>query len=176
VGRRDHFDRVILVATILALTAPFLVPRNVRADGGLITKYFQDVWKPAQRAIRVLDPAAGREDLILQAEYEGNTDNLAWIAPVPSLPTLTTAAPGNQVDIYETLTAGGDRRLGAGRLPGCLGLPARGKSPGRGGCPAVLQVARAHGGDVTIGESLLGGAQVMLRPPACFVVTGPTPP
>jgi hypothetical protein len=76
---------------ILVLAALSLVPRHARADGGLITGYLQDVWEPAQRAILLFDPAAGREDLILQAEYEGNTDNLAWIVPVPSLPTLATA-------------------------------------------------------------------------------------
>jgi hypothetical protein len=97
-GCVDHVSRNVVAATILVLVVLVLVPRHVRADGGLITNYYADVWEPAQRAILLFDPATGREDLILQAEYEGNTDNLAWIVPVPSLPTLATADAGLFVD------------------------------------------------------------------------------
>ncbi len=94
--RRDRAARVVpeaasLASVVLVLAAFGVAPRDAWADGGLITDYFRDVWEPAQRAILLFDPEVGREDLILQAEYEGNTDNLAWIVPVPSVPTLATA-------------------------------------------------------------------------------------
>jgi hypothetical protein len=97
-GCRDYLKGTMPVAATFALVLLLLAPAKVRADGALITNYFLDVWEPAQRAMLLFDPEAGREDLILQAEYEGNTDNLAWIVPVPSFPTLTTADAGIFVD------------------------------------------------------------------------------
>jgi signal transduction histidine kinase len=52
------------------------------------------------------------------------------------------------------------------------GADARAERRGLGlGLPILRQVARAHGGEVTIAESPLGGAQVVLRLPALALAT-----
>lgn len=115
VGRRKHIGRSVLAAMIVVLAASGVASGNARADGGFVTNYFRDVWEPAQRAILLFDPQAGREDLILQAEYEGSTNDFAWIVPVPSLPTLAAADAGLFVECADlTKLVVRNRGLGCG--------------------------------------------------------------
>jgi hypothetical protein len=76
---------------VLFLTTALCFPPRLHADGGFIGNYLRDVYEPSQRGLLQFDPARGIEDLILQGEYEGDTDNFGWIVPVPTLPTLATA-------------------------------------------------------------------------------------
>lgn len=117
--RGDRAGWIVLAATTLALCAPPLGSGRARADGGLLTNHFQDVWEPAQRAILIFDPLAGREELILQAEYEGTTADFAWIVPVPSLPTLAVADAGLFVECANlTKLVVRDRGFGCGSESG----------------------------------------------------------
>ena len=64
---------------------------KVQADGMFVAPKFvwdkhKDINEPTQKAIMVYD--AGREDLILQVEYEGPVDEFGWLIPVPNLPTV----------------------------------------------------------------------------------------
>src|SRR2546430_17409579 len=55
-----------------------------------------DINEPTQKAIIVYD--AGREDLLLQVQYEGAVEDFGWLIPVPSLPKVTK---GSMQPFYE---------------------------------------------------------------------------
>ena len=64
---------------------------KVEADGMFVAPKFvwdkhKDINEPTQKAILVY--AAGREDLILQVNYEGPVDEFGWLIPVPNLPAV----------------------------------------------------------------------------------------
>lgn len=61
------------------------------ADGALFPDTDQDIHQPAQKAI--IYHENGREDLILQVRYEGDSDEFAWVIPVPSYPTVDVSDP-----------------------------------------------------------------------------------
>lgn len=70
-----------------------LLSDPVRADGGFLGFYGQDVWEPEQKALLLYDAAEQIESLILQVRYEGEAREFAWIIPTPARPTLDEADP-----------------------------------------------------------------------------------
>ncbi|MCK4304091.1 MAG: DUF2330 domain-containing protein [Candidatus Eisenbacteria sp.] len=79
----------ILVALLFLLLS--VVSQCAWADGAFFSSYGKDIYEPSQKALIFYDSARQREDLIIQAGFEGNTTDFAWVVPVPSLPDLDTA-------------------------------------------------------------------------------------
>jgi len=75
-------------ATILML---FLMSVIACADGGFFRPlyYSEDIYEPTQKAVILHN--AGVERLILEATYQGNITDFAWVVPTPNLPKLDKA-------------------------------------------------------------------------------------
>jgi hypothetical protein len=56
------------------------------ADGGLFTQLYRDIYEPNQLAMIVFDDMV--EKIIFQIDYEGDTEDFAWVIPVPGYPKL----------------------------------------------------------------------------------------
>jgi len=61
------------------------------ADGALIPDIERDIYQPAQKAIIVHEN--GRQTTILQIKYEGDSDEFAWVIPVPGYPAVNVSDP-----------------------------------------------------------------------------------
>ena len=81
-GRRSILLVLLLVP---AAAGPVL------ADGGFLPPHHLDVYEPTQKALIVYDDAAQREDLVIQASFEGDAEEFGWIIPVPAPPEIGTA-------------------------------------------------------------------------------------
>jgi HEAT repeat protein len=67
--------------------ACLLAPGNLHANGFVQPRDKQgDVNEPTQKVIILYDQ--GREDLVLQARYEGPAQEFGWLIPVPGLPEV----------------------------------------------------------------------------------------
>ncbi|MHB8521953.1 MAG: DUF2330 domain-containing protein [Limisphaerales bacterium] len=88
----------LIACAILFLPVDGLTLRAILADGCFVFKWNKkiDINEPTQKAIIVY--AAGREDLLLQAKYEGPVDEFGWLIPVPSLPKVEE---GSMQPFYE---------------------------------------------------------------------------
>ena len=90
-NRKKRFVHLLLGAIVVLLVA--FAPRAARADGGVfLYGRDADVSMPDQKAIIVYDEETGREDLILSVGLMGESPEVAWVVPVPSLPEVNTAS------------------------------------------------------------------------------------
>jgi hypothetical protein len=112
-----------LALALLAAAGP------ARADGGFVHPYLHDVYEPTQKALLVYDAEAQREDLVIQASFEGDAEDFGWIIPVPARPEIDTA---DNILFFECadLTSPVVRRRGTS---GCFGGQEEVLSPGEGG-------------------------------------------
>jgi hypothetical protein len=71
---------------------------DVLADGCFVFKWDKkiDTNEPTQKAIIVFD--SGREEILLQAKYEGPLEEFGWLIPTPSLPKVEK---GSMEPFYE---------------------------------------------------------------------------
>jgi len=90
------------------------------ADGALIPDIEHDIYQPAQKAIIVHEN--GRQDTILQIKYEGDSDEFAWVIPVPSYPAVNVSDPERFVSLAELtavwVSGGGGFACGFAAAPG----------------------------------------------------------
>jgi hypothetical protein len=56
------------------------------ADGGFFVPLYRDIYEPNQLAMIVFDDMV--EKIIFQIDYEGDTEDFAWVIPVPGYPKL----------------------------------------------------------------------------------------
>ena len=91
------FPRPRLLAVIAILTL-FGFPALALAEGGFVWKRGGGLFEPSQKALIVHDH--GIEDLVLQVSCEGPAEELAWLVPLPSQPTVR-AIDG---DLFEELS------------------------------------------------------------------------
>ncbi len=74
------------------------------ADGCMIAPWHFEIHETEQLAFLCWDAEAGREDLHILPKFYGDTQNFAWIVPVPDLPELE-ASDANVFRNLATLTA-----------------------------------------------------------------------
>jgi hypothetical protein len=121
----------VLLTAVASLTSVaflgLLAPSSSLADGGFVGPYGAPIWEPAQKGLILWDQEAGREDLILQVDFEGETKDFGWIVPVPSLPELASADAGIFRDLSD-LTRPIYRNRG--RAWGCMDAEYGVKRPG----------------------------------------------
>jgi len=72
---------IFFVLVFIALNAQLAI-----ADGGLVPPPGKIIKETDQKAVIFYDK--GLEQLILSITFQGDTDNFAWIVPVPSKPTI----------------------------------------------------------------------------------------
>lgn len=75
---------LLIILTLILLCLSSLV----LADGGFFPPvyYKEDIYEPTQKGIIIFD--GNTEQLIIQATYEGEVNDFAWIIPVPSYPDI----------------------------------------------------------------------------------------
>jgi hypothetical protein len=94
-SRRFTWAAVLIPLGLAA--ACLLAPGNLRANGFVLPHDRQgNVSAPSQKAIILYDQ--GREDMVLQARYEGPAQEFAWLIPVPGLPEIK---PGSMNCFYD---------------------------------------------------------------------------
>ncbi len=73
----------VIFPLLLILFSPLAL-----ADGGFFPPvyYKEDIYEPTQKGIIIFD--GNTEQLIIQAAYQGNMNDFAWIIPVPSYPAI----------------------------------------------------------------------------------------
>lgn len=79
----------------------FLPFAYLSADGGMIPYYYpdgKDIYEPSQKALIIFDE--GKEDLYIEAGYEGEAGKFVWIVPTPSYPKVEVAPK----DIFKELS------------------------------------------------------------------------
>ncbi|MBC8422516.1 DUF2330 domain-containing protein [bacterium] len=82
-----------------ALLACLLAAPAALADGCMIAPWEYEIHETEQLAYLSWDADAGREELHILPKFYGDTQNFAWIVPVPGLPELEVSS----VDIFRSL-------------------------------------------------------------------------
>lgn len=75
----------------LALLLALMTPQSALSDGGMMPPYGYDLWEPSQKALIIYDDESRTEEMILQVDFEGESEDFAWLVPVPAVPVLKTA-------------------------------------------------------------------------------------
>ena len=97
--------KTFLKLSPLVLLFFFLPLLAVQADGVIIPHHSakdKDIYEPSQTGLIVYDQ--GREDIYLKANYEGKTNNFAWVVPTPNYPEVEEAPKDifKELSIYTT--------------------------------------------------------------------------
>jgi len=94
---------LVVILLLLATTAT-----PVLADGGFFTEeMFHDLWESAQRAVILYGNCTGNctgnstEHLILSVSFEGDSEDFAWVIPVPNKPDIAVSDPGLFWELYD---------------------------------------------------------------------------
>jgi len=78
--------KIFYLILIFTITTFYLAPISL-ADGGLFPYgLYKDIYEPNQLAMIVFDDMV--EKIIFQVDYEGDTEDFAWVIPVPGYPEL----------------------------------------------------------------------------------------
>lgn len=92
--------RRIDMTTASLLTALVLAATGAWADGCMLAPWEYEIYETEQIAYLSYDAGTGREDLHLLPKFYGDTQNFAWIVPVPDLPELEPS----DADIFRQLS------------------------------------------------------------------------
>jgi hypothetical protein len=115
----------VCICAILLVHVLLLVPISAWADGGLIAPYGYEIYELSQLALVLFDDTEGVETLILQAEFQGEVRDFAWLIPTPSPPDLGTVDGDLFRDLaYLTEPDTRDRTTGCGCDEGVRYAPA----------------------------------------------------
>ena len=77
--------KIFFLILIFIIATFYLAPISL-ADGGLFTQLYRDIFEPNQLAMIVFDDMV--EKIIFQIDYEGDSEDFAWVVPVPGYPKL----------------------------------------------------------------------------------------
>lgn len=144
-------------ATLLFLAAALLLAgRPARADGGFVPRFKpdidaarrHDISEPTQKAIILFD--AGREDLLLQARYDGPAEDFGWLVPVPGKPTVERAP----IECFYELSLFYQWRTGQSKVAA---------GPGAAKPPAITVVEQKTVGAYTIAVLEAGDADALTQ-------------
>lgn len=74
---------------LLPIIFILLLVINVQADGGYFPPYPEPMYEPTQEAVILFN--GYRETLIIKPSFAGETNEFAWVVPVPAYPTVEEA-------------------------------------------------------------------------------------